>query len=486
MNRKLDQLFVALIAAASLASCSGLKTPCTVNCGGGSGNSSLSLTISDTPPTGTTILSFNLPIIGITLTPSSGSQVSVFSSNPSANFDLTRLQSDSNLITSNVTVAAGTYTALNVTVAAPNAVFVNSSGATVGSCAAAAVCGLTGSAATITYTFPAGSPLILTSNASQWLNLDFNYNNAIVTTNGIGIDMAQSNVLTASTTIPTNIPSGDVANIDDFTGAITALSSSSITVQSSLRGTLTAAISSAIPVYDPEDQCTGGAGLTCISVGSIVSIQSVLTSSGATNATSIDIIDKSPTPSDEVEGIIYPSACNGGSNIGMILSDSTIFTSGSPLTSSIIGSGVCLSITQTTTYAIDTGILTEQAGIPTSLGFSSPSDLVPGQMVRAKITGAATGTNGVNATGTAMILRYSRLSGTVNTVSGGVFTVSGLPTYLGLNGSPQVYTYPNATLLEGASSLGSLAGLPVSFSALYLNPNAGVQYPFQAVKVRAQ
>jgi hypothetical protein len=486
MNRKIYQLLLAIIAVASLASCSGLKNPCTVNCGGGSGNSSLSITISDTPPANTTILSFNLPVIGITLTPSSGSQVPVFSSNPSADFDLTRLQSDTNLITSNVTVAAGTYTAINVTVAAPNGVFVNSSGATVGSCAVAGVCSLSGSAATITYTFPTGSPLTLTSNSSQWVNLDFNYNNAIVTTNGIGIDVTQSNVLTASTTIPTNIPSGDVANIDDFTGAITALSSSSITVQSSVRGSLTALIGSGIPVYDPPGQCTGGASLSCIGVGSIVSVQSVLTNTGSTNATSVDIIDKSTSPADEVEGIIYPSSCNGGSNFGLILSDSTIFTSGSPLLNSIIGSGVCLSITQTTTYAIDTGILTNQAGVPTSLGFSSSADLVAGQMVRAKITGAVTGTNGVNATATAMILRFSRLSGTVNTVSGGVFSVTGLPTYLAINGSPQVYTYSNATILEGTSSLGSLAGEPVSFSALYLNPNAGVQYPFQAVKVRAQ
>jgi len=225
MNSKRTLFILGISAIFILTSCSGSKsTVCTVNCGGG-GNSSLSLTISDTPPSGTTILSFTLPVLGISLTPSGGgSQVSVFSSNPSADYELTRLQSDSNLVAAKVPVAAGTYTAINVTVAAPSAVFINASGSTVASCVAGGVCHLTGSATTITYTFPTGSPLVLTANANQWSNLDFNYSNAIVTTNGIGLDVTQKGVLTVSTTVPTGIASGDVANIDDFTGAVTAKS----------------------------------------------------------------------------------------------------------------------------------------------------------------------------------------------------------------------------------------------------------------------
>ena len=38
-------------------------------------------------------------------------------------------------------------------------------------------------------------------------------------------------------------------------------------------------------------------------------------------------------------------SCNNGSNYGMILSDSEIFTSGSPLTSAGFGAGVCLTLT---------------------------------------------------------------------------------------------------------------------------------------------
>jgi hypothetical protein len=480
MNSKRALFLLGISAIFVLTSCSGLKSSvCNVNCGG-SGNSSLSLTISDTPPSGTSILSFTLPISGISLTPSGGgSQVSVFSS---ADFELTRLQSDSNLIAAKVPVAEGTYTAVNVTVAAPLAVFINASGSTVGSCVAGSVCHLTGIATTITYTFPTGSPLVLTANANQWLNLDFNYNKAIVATNGIGVDMTQTGVLTASTTVPTGIPSGDVANIDDFTGAVTALSTSSITLESSVRGTLTASISSTIPVYDPQSQCQGqGTGsLSCIGVGSIVSLQGVLSNAGVVSGTSLDVIDASTTPADEVEGTIYPSSCNGAGSFGLILSDSVIFTSGSPLTSANFGAGVCLTVSQAATFAIDDGILTGQ-GVPT-VGFTNSSNILQGQTVRAKVTGAATGANGINVTATALILRFSRLTGIVNFESGYVLTVNGLPTYL-TTGSLQAVTYPGVTVLEGATDVSSLSGDTVSFSALYLAAPPA-PYPFQAAKVR--
>ena len=412
--------------------------------------------------------------------------MSVFSSNPSTDFELTRLQTDTNLVAANVTIAAGTYTAVNVTVAAPSGVYVNSSGATVGACVNNAVCGMTGSAATITYKFPTGSPLVLASNSTPWLDLDFNYNNAVVTVNNaVAIDVTQTGVLTASSTVPSGVASGAYANLDDFTGAVTAISASSITVQSSLRGSLKAAINSSTQVFDPQSQCTNAtSGLSCIQAGSIVSVQGVLTTAGVATATSLDIIDISTTPSDEVEGIIYPSTCNGGSNFGMILSDSTIFTSGSPLTSASYGSGVCLTLNPSATYAIDTGIITNQ-GVPTTVGFTGSSDMISGQNVRAKITGAVTGTNGINATANALILRFSRLTGTVNTASGYIFSVTGLPLYLGTFAAPpQVQTYQIGTLLEGVTSVSSLAsGQTISYSALFLNP-VGVTYPFQAVKVR--
>lgn len=478
MKAKLFFGILATCAVVLLSSCSGKSNNvCLESCGPGA--ATLSLTISDTPPAKTSIVSFTLPVIGITLTSSAG-QTPV--SSTTQNFELTRLQSDTNLIATTLGVTAGTYTAINVTVSAPSAVFANSSSSTVGTCVAGAYCTLTGNPGTITYTFPANSPLILTANSKQWLNLDFNYNNAIVTTNGIGIDITQTGVLTASTTVPTGVSSGNVANIDDFTGGVTAISASSITLVSSVRGTLIATIGSSTQIFDPQSQCTqaGGNLLPCIKLGSIVSLQGVLSNTGVATATSLDVIDQSATPADEVEGILYPSNCNGGSNYGMILGDSEIFTSGSPLTSANFGAGICLTLNQATTFAIDTGVLTGQSGVPTTVGFAGTGDILAGQTVRAKVT-SATGTSPVNATATELILRFSRITGTVAS-SGTTFTVNGLPAYLGnFNGAPQVATHTNATIFEGVTDPNSLTvGSTVSINALYLKAAP----TFQAAKVR--
>jgi uncharacterized protein DUF4382/uncharacterized protein DUF5666 len=486
MNRRNYPFIAILTASLALSSCSGTHNQCMTNCNV-NGDAALSISISDAPPANTTILSFTLPITGIKLTTSTGTDVSVFSPSSTVNFELTRLQSDSDVVVTNASVPAGNYTSLTVALGNPSGVFINASGSAVGPCAVGAVCGITGSFTNITIPIN----LTLNSNANQWLGLDFNYNNAIDTSSGIAINLGLANVLAARTSPPVGIPSGDFANIDDFTGRVTSVSSSSIKLSSTARGSLTATINSSTEVFDPQGtQCasTGGvATLDCIKVGSIVSLQGVLTNTGVIVATSLDVIDSSATPVDEVEGTIYPSICNGGSNFGMILSDSSITTSGSPLANSSFGTGICLTVSPTATSAIDFGILTGQPGLPaTNGGFSTVTDLRAGQTIRAKITGAASGANGINATATAVILRFSRLTGTVGTLSGPAFTINGLPTYItAFTVPPSVQTYTNATVFEGATNAGGLiSGGTVSISALFYNPVGGPAQPLQAAKVR--
>ena len=486
MNSKRCAVLVAFAAILSLTSCSGVKNVCTVNCGGG-GNALVSVSITDTPPTNTSILSMTFPIVGVSLMDSTGALQPVFSSNTPANIEMTRLQSDSDLLVLGGSVPAGTYTAVQVTMLAPTGVFVNSSAAVVNGCAIAAVCALTqGAPTSITYTLT--SQLVLSGNQNAWLDLDFNYNNAVTST--AGINVSQANVLTVKTTPPVGIPTGVLANIDDFTGAVTAISASTITVTSTVRGSLTASFnSSTTPLFDPQSQCTAGSTpAACIQKGSIVSLQGVLTNTGGINATSLDIIDISPTPADEVEGTIYPSNCNGGSNYGLILSDSSISTSGSPLATAPIGKGVCLTLGGAVIFPIDYGILTGQPGLPIGgTGFSQSTDLLAGQRIRAKITGAAAGVSGINATATAMMLRFSRLTGTINTVSSNGFTVTNLPIYIiALGGQGSVQTYVNATLFEGVADPTGLTGT-ASFTALLFNPaTVGILPPLQAAKVRQQ
>lgn len=440
----------------------------------------MSVSISDAAPANTSIMSLTLPVTGVALTPSGGGNaVSIFSS--STKFELTRLQADSGLVAANVSVAAGSYSAVKVTVAAPSGVYFNGSGAAIGSCANGAACAISGSAASITFTF--SSPLVLTANQAQWLDLDFNYSKAIVSTStSVSIDVTQANVLSVLTTPPTGVPSGDFASIDDFTGQVTAVSNSSITIKSTVRGTITATInSSTIPVNDPQSQCTASTTFSCVKVGSIVSLQGALTNAGIITGTSLDLIDVSTTPADEVEGTLYANtACASG--LGMILSDSSISTS-SPLASASFGQNVCLTLATGASFVVDKGILTGQ--VMPQTGFAGTGDLLAGQTVRAKVSSAVSGTNVINATVSALILRFSRLTATVSITGNPTFSITSLPVYFGTLATQNtiVATYVNATQFEGVSGAASVTTGPVSITALFLNP-ASAQPPFQAAKVR--
>jgi hypothetical protein len=484
MNSKRALLILGISAIFALTSCSGLKTVvCTTNCTV-NGNATLNLTLSDTPPAGVGVISFTLPISGISLVPTTGSAVSVYSG---GNFELTRLQSDSAPVAVGVPVPEGSYTAIKVTIGTSSGVFINASGGSItsskGTCVANAVCALPpGAATSITFTFP--SALTLSANQTQWIGLDFNLNNAITSSSGITVDFGQANVLTATTTAPVGISSGNAANIDDFTGIVKAISSSSITLNSTARGNLTASISSTTPVYDndPLNPCSSGTP-SCIKLGSIVSLQGVLTNAGVVDATSLDIINGSTTPADEVEGTIYPSTCNGGSNLGLILADSAVPSGNATLTGLSYGAGFCLTVSPTASFLVDTGFL------PTgqlTAGFSNSSDIQAGQVVRVNVSNVVAGSV-VDATATSLLLRYSRLSGTVNLVTGNNFTINGLPTYLGFTLSPLVATYSGSTIFEGATQVSDLStnSPAVSIRALYLNSATASQgVPFLATKVR--
>jgi hypothetical protein len=485
MRKKAMFLVVALAAVIGLGSCSGLKNGgCSTNCGGG--NANLSITLYDLPPAGVSILSFTLPVAGITLTPSTGSVVTV----PiiPTSYEMTRLQTDSSLVGLSLAVPAGTYTSINVTVTASSGVFINTSGAAIGTCINGAVCPMPSGAAT---TIQVPLSLTLTENQNQWVGLDFNLRNAITTTNGITVDFNQPNVMAATTTVRPGIPTGSVDTIEDFIGVVTAVSANSITVQSGITGNSMTASISASTEFDlapvAYSNCQGTAA-ACVRIGSTVSLDSNLTTSGTLTATEVDALDA--VALDEVEGTIYPTNQTGV--VGLIIADKEAISSTSPLASSstTYGTGIFLTVDSGTTYSVDTKTLSAQPGFATAVGalFSGSGSLLAGQTVRVQLSNITSGTNGMSATANNALLRWSRLTGTVNSVTAPTFTLANIPGYINtlnpvLSITPQVMTYPNATAFDGITDINGLSATTsqlASIRALYLDGAP----PFQAAKVR--
>jgi hypothetical protein len=118
MNRILFGLLSSSLIL-SLCACSGVRQ--SGGSGGGRGSATLSLTLRATPPSPSaqlSILTFRATVTDVSLTPSSGSAVSVgLVSGTTGSYvaEFTRLQSDSALLSAAVSVPAGTYSSLAVT-----------------------------------------------------------------------------------------------------------------------------------------------------------------------------------------------------------------------------------------------------------------------------------------------------------------------------------------------------------------------------------
>jgi len=155
------------------------------------------LTVTDDPPAGVVVLSFQLSITGASFSPGN---VSLLSSANPIPVNVTQLQADSAFLGS-TNVAAGTYNSLTLTFADPQLTIYNGTGAAIGSCANNTVCQLTPMTSPLTLTFSSAPfPLTVTANQPVALQLDIHVNKIIqpdlsvnlATTNAVSVSQLQS------------------------------------------------------------------------------------------------------------------------------------------------------------------------------------------------------------------------------------------------------------------------------------------------------
>jgi hypothetical protein len=111
--------------------------------------------------------------------------------------------------------------------------------------------------------------------------------------------------------------------------------------------------------------------------------------------------------------------------------------------------------------------------------------LVPGQTVAAHITGFTPASNPPAATVDTLILRFTRVTGTIGAATSPTFSIQSLPALFGLS-SPelvQLSTGSPSTNYDGVTGgTGLTAGETVSIRALYFGSVSAT--PFSAAKVR--
>jgi len=492
MNRKAASGIALAVAMILLGGCSGVPQGGTGGSGGGGGtggggqNASLVVTMTSTPPalTNISVISATVGITGITLTPSSGTAVALTLSPTIYPVDFMRLQSDSSFLGS-LSSPAGTYTNASVTFSAPTLTIFNQSGSTLnGTCLTNTICQIVlpaGSAEVSTSPFP----LTLTAAETTGISLNLNLQNALTLTSGtLALNFSATNVATAATLPRTGAPSGALDLIEDFGGIVTAQSGSSLTVTASNGISLTMTLPFSPIIEDPQGLCPA-LNATCLVVNqTLVSVDATVSTSGILSLLSADLLDASPR--DEVEGTLINNGTLG--QFFLVVANKEVASGNGTLSAANPGD-VFLVTLNNPTFIVDLGEFFNNASLPpgavTPL-FASEADLVNGQDVMVHVTAAtgAASTGNQAITSDQVRLRFTRTTGTVQTVSGQSFSISNLPPFLGFVTNPLVNTIIGTTNFDGVTDINSVTtGQSVSIRALLLNNST---YSFYAAKVRLQ
>jgi hypothetical protein len=502
MVRNKALLFLVVLSCFALSSCNLHRG---TGAGGGGGNATVSFTlVADTLPANPSILSFKVSIVGIVLTPTSGSAQTLTPATPVV--DLMRLQSDTAFLGALPNVPSGSYT-VKVSLSNPEIVFLNDTGSTItangGTCSNNVVC-----TATLT---AAGTPTISSftftaTSSGQGIELDFNLKNAISLTSGtlsVNFNPASPNpgVFTAFTLPRTNANLGtnQLELIEDFTGVV-SISGGKVTITSPTRGTLTATnTSSSFFDQSPDGAHCNQTPVTftnCVVNGQVASVDAFLKSDGTLDLKEFEPLNQ--TQQDFVEGIVY------GTNSSPTQFTVAVTDKVQLATNSLIGglnTGDLLTVKISTNpvaqpFLVDSKDLLVPAG---SLGLfqgrSDTSAVHPGQTVAVHPTvfTAANGTTPAVVTVDTVILRWSRLTASAVSSATQLLNVNALPSYFNTVSSTQ-FVVQLFTGTQGTHGVTSFDGVvdgsgivvnPVSTRALYLESTGNTASPaFFAAKVR--
>lgn len=496
-NRILSGLLLSSLIL-SLCACGGVRQG--GGGGGGTGNATLSLTLRATPPSPSahlSILTFRATVTGVSVTPSSGSATSVgLVSGTTSSFvaELTRLQSDSALLSAAVAVPAGTYNSLAVTFSDVLLTFCTQPSSGVAGCSG--LLQVTGSAGTATASSGA-FPLTVTSGEKLGLALDVNIPNAITASGQTisAVNLSAPNVLTATVlqapSSTTDLSRGQLAHIDDLYGVVSNVSASaqSFTLQTAYRG----AVSVTADLSTTYDSLCSTQSFSCVTSGALAAVDVILNADGTFAVRNYSPVPFTSASKDTIEGVVTAPPSSANQVFDIAVTDASFASSNSLLSGSLHpGDLVVVGVVTPQPFFVEGEGLT----IPTNSfsGSTDVSSIQPGQTVAISVSGfvAAHGSSSfATATANGVALRFSRITGTVVSPTSPQFSTTNYPPYFGLTTNPLVQittTGPGTTTdFDATSSFTEVAGDTVSISALYFGSPTNPTPPawsFSAATIR--
>jgi hypothetical protein len=469
----------------TLASCSGVPGGgCVANCSTGG---SVSVVLTATPPSATAGLSiqaFTATIIGLTLTPSGGGSPVAINLNSTAYVaEFNRVTSDSTLLASSVSIPSGTYNQATITFSAPRVTFCTQANPGSQGCANTSLASITGSPSSVT----ASTNLTVADNALTGIALNVNLGNALTLTGQTvtGVDLTVANAFSASVLPPaasaTDLASTHLSHLDDIMGLVTGATSSSVTIQTSTRGSITANTNSST-IFDCPAQNS-----SCVQTSQVAVMDAVLNSDGTITATFFQPFANS---GDLIEGVVTSVPNTVSNSFTLVATDSAFAPSNSVLNGALnIGDQVVVTLAGTVQPFV---VVNKGLGNPTLPansfdGSTSVSSIHPGMTVLFPVTAytAQSGTTPGATTTVSFALRFSRITTTMAVATSPDFSINAtaLPPFFGIATNQQVRTTPGRLSLDGAQTITAIpVGNTISTSALFLGLPSNPAFAAQSVR----
>jgi len=486
MRQAVVAVALAVLSCVTFTACG--SSPSSQSSSPPAGSVPATLSIHDNPPTGVTILRFEIQVIDAKLQPAMGQPVSML--NGPQEVELEHLQTESALL-ANTMVPAGMYNGMSVTFANPQMTILNQGTTTLmaggQSCPAMQVCTLTPTLNQMMVTIQVPTlpfPVNLTATSPLAFLLHFDVNASVQG------DLSITPTVSLSQTSLNEGEEGEHEHTH-LAGIVTAVNSPSFTLLTGANGQSSNITTDSNTKYDFDGSCMAN-NFSCIMVGQVLRVKVDIMSGGMTLATKVKLLELKGHPS--VQGTV--TSVNAAMNqFQFVVSDREDEDHG--LDPVGMGITVTAQLSNTTMFSIDSDEIT----LPSNLTFANVMDVVVGQSVEISpqlplmLTVTGTPPNVTITVNIASVrLEPSHITATVNAVNAGAsppnFTINMLPP-LFTGAMPAITTIQvdvvTGTEFENISGIGALApGQTVSVSGPLFNTMTQPTLVAQQVKQRGQ
>jgi len=383
-TRRLLAIFL-LLALTTLAAGCGTNKIGEVTPPPGPGTSTVSVAVTDTPPAGVTVISFEVTIVAATLNPGNVPLVST-----PIQIEVKRLETEAAFLTA-VNVPAGTYNSVTFTFAFPELTFKNDTGAPIAGCSNVPpnnVCEIKPAVSgAVTYS-GAPFPVTIVANTPTGFLVDVNLNNII--TSGVGVDFNAAGALVVMQLPLPGRPLGELHEIEDVSGVVANKdpANNQFTLQTT-RGNLTVRVDNMTDFEDFEEAtppCLTD-NFLCVQNGQSVEVDLRMLASlaaGTLLAKKVELEDNAAD--DELDGVVV--SVDSPTQFKMVLIEEMRNVAGVE-----VGNLLTVTLATGATFRVDDNGLTIPAGLKGAFeGAADTSQLLAGQTVQVRRGSSSSGT----------------------------------------------------------------------------------------------